>query len=342
MIELEELLKPISAEQPCGADISYDPKFLELDALIAGKAETQFSAGEEPDWKAVREACVGLLRRSKNLRVATTLCLALVKLEGATGLRDGLMLLKGLLERYWPDVYPKLDPEEKNDPLERVNILSALSTPRGTFGDPMRFLQRLRQMPLANSPQMGRFSLADMSGGEEKSSPSAGQINAAFRDTNPGELAATGQAIAESISLAKAIDTFLTETISANRAPNMDALLAVLAEIQKTLSPHLPKGAGELLSEGGTGNSTQPGAERNPGTGAIQSRQDVVRALDRICEYYARTEPSSPVPFLLRRAQRMVEMDFVQIIDELTPAARTQLETIVGVKSPDQTVSPPN
>ena len=66
--------------------------------------------------------------------------------------------------------------------------------------------------------------------------------------------------------------------------------------------------------------------------GVIRSRQDVTRALERICEYYARTEPSSPLPFLLRRAQRLVDMNFIQIVDELTPEARATLDTIIGLK----------
>ena len=111
MIEVEELLSPISADSPCGEDVSYDPKFLALDTLVAGKPETQFSAQrKEPDWKAVHDVCLELLKRSKNLRVAVTLCLALVKLEGASGLRAGLTLLKGLLERYWTDLYPQAGP----------------------------------------------------------------------------------------------------------------------------------------------------------------------------------------------------------------------------------------
>ncbi len=65
MIELEELLSPIAEESPCGPDVSYDPKFLALDALIVGKPETQFSAAEEPDWKAVHDVCIELLRRSR-------------------------------------------------------------------------------------------------------------------------------------------------------------------------------------------------------------------------------------------------------------------------------------
>jgi type VI secretion system protein ImpA len=346
MIEVDELLKPVSAKEPCGKDLSYDPGFLALDGLIGGKPETQFSAAEEPDWKAVRDACLELFEQSKDLRVAVKLSLALVKLEGAVGLRDGLALLKGLLERYWADFYPKLDPEENNDPLERVNILSSLSTPLGTFGDPLRFLQRLRQMPLANSPRMGWFSLADIAGdkialpnGQEKPTASAGQIKAAFRDTKVDELDGSGRAISDSIALAKEIDGFLTGTVGAGRAADMGALTSVLTEIQKTLAPYMSKVPGQLPAEGQNENLGDSALETVSGSGAIQSRQDVVRVLDRICEYYARTEPSSPLPLLLRRAQRLAEMDFLQIVDELTPAMRAQLDPIVGARPAEDSVS---
>jgi len=339
MLDVEELLNPISAENPCGEDLSYDPQFLALDALVAGKQETQFSAAEEADWRAVRDACLELFGRSKNLRVALTLSLALVNLEGAAGLRSGLTLLRGLLERYWADFYPRLDPEDNNDPLERINILSSLSTPLGTFGDPIRFLQRLRQIPIANSPQMGRLTFAHivgdkiiLPGGEEKAPVSASQIKAAFRDTSMEELTETSQRISDSIAIVKGIDGYLTKTVGAGRAPDMGPFLAVLVEIEKCLTPYLPKTFKQESAE------TQTTSQDSTGTAAsesseIGSRQDVVRALERICQYYARNEPSSPLPFLLRRAQRLVEMDFLQIIDELTPEARAHLDTIVGPKT---------
>ena len=337
MVDVQELLNPISEENPCGVEISYDPQFLALDTLIAGKPETQFSAAEEPDWRAIREACVELFRRAKNLRVGVALCLALVNLEGASGLRSGLTLLRGLLERYWPHFYPRLDPEENNDPLERINILSSLTTPIGTFGDPIRFLQRLRQMPVANSPQMGRLSLAQIAGdrislhGADGTSPlSAAQINAAFRDTSLEELMETGRAISESITLARSIDSFLTHEVGPSRAPDMSALLALLTEIAKCLAPYLPKTFTNESIDTLATTSSEPTDAQPLESGVIRSRQDVVRALERICEYYSRYEPSSPLPFLLRRAQRLVEMNFVQIIDELTPEARTNLQTIIG------------
>jgi type VI secretion system protein ImpA len=346
MVEVEQLLKPVSAEEPCGKDLSYDPGFLELEGLVAGKPETQFSAAEEPDWKAVRDASVALLGQSKDLRVAVTLCLALIKLDGAVGLRDGLALLKGMLEHYWPDLYPKLDPGENNDPVERINIVASLSTPLGTFGDPLRFVQRLREMPLANSPQLGWFSLADTTGdkimlanGQEKPATSAAQIKAAFHDTKPNELESCGQAILDSIVLAKDIDRFLMETVGTAQAPDMAALTSVLNDIQKNLAPYTSKVPGQMQTEGQVSDSSGSGGFAINGT--IQSRQDVVRLLDQICEYYARTEPSSPLPLLLRRAQRLAEMDFLQIVDELTPAMRAQLEPIVGVRPGEERPSSP-
>jgi len=117
--------------------------------------------------------------------------------------------------------------------------------------------------------------------------------------------------------------------------------MAVLTEIQKNLAPFTSSVPGQLQAEGQNIESdSTPG--RLTGDGTVQSRQDVVRLLQRICEYYERTEPSSPLPLLLRRAQRLAEMDFLQIVDELTPSMRAQLEPIVGVKPAGETETPPS
>jgi type VI secretion system protein ImpA len=339
MIQVDELLKPIAPEAPCGIDSLENPQLpaelIALEGLTAGKPETQFSGPEEPDWKQVRDKCLELFRRWKDLRVAMTLCVASVKLDGAVGLRDGLALIKGLLQQYWNDVFPRMD--EDNDPVERVNIVSSLSTPLGTFGDPVRYLERVRQIPLTHSRQLGAFGLADIAGdkiilpnGEEKPPTSPGQIKAAFRDTNADEIEGIGRAISDSITLAKEIDELLTNTVGSNRAPDMGALMVVLTEMQKTVAPYMSTVAGAV--EGGEAVGDGYSADQPGVSGPIRSRQDVVRILGQICEYYARTEPSSPLPLLLRRAQRLAEMDFLQIVDELTPSMRAQLEPIVGVR----------
>jgi type VI secretion system protein ImpA len=65
-------------------------------------------------------------------------------------------------------------------------------------------------------------------------------------------------------------------------------------------------------------------------TGAISSREDVLRVLDRVCAYFAQHEPSSPVPLLLKRAKRLVSKDFLEILRDLAPDGVAQAEAIRG------------
>ena len=64
--------------------------------------------------------------------------------------------------------------------------------------------------------------------------------------------------------------------------------------------------------------------------GEVRSRDDVLRAIDAICAYYARAEPSSPVPLLLQRCRRMVTMSFVDILKEMLPESVAGLQKIAG------------
>ena len=57
-----------------------------------------------------------------------------------------------------------------------------------------------------------------------------------------------------------------------------------------------------------------------------------MRALDRICDYYSRNEPSSPVPLLLKRARRLATGSFVDILRDLAPDALAQIEKICGLE----------
>ncbi len=337
MINIEELLQPISEEAPCGMDLSYDPAMHEFEELLRGKPETQFSAAEEPRWDHVRDRCVELLHRSKNLRIAVVLCLALLRTEGVTGFRDGLVLLKRLIEQYWSELYPRLDPDDANDPTERVNILAAMLVPLNSFDDSMQFLLRLRQAKLTDSPKVGRFSMDQLVPPGGAPGIDAAQVQAAFRDTPPEKLQALAMALTESTGAASAIDDFLTSTIGASHAPDWKSLQMALTEIKKTVSPFIGQGGFEVVVESaGEGGAPNPMAGAPPAVnGAIQSRQDVARAIDRICDYYSQAEPSSPVPLLLRRAQRLAEMNFLEIITELSPEALAPVQNVTGVRPSD-------
>jgi type VI secretion system protein ImpA len=340
MISTEELLKPISDDQPCGADLSADLAFQELETLMRGKEETQFSAGEEPDWRALRESCLELFGRTRDLRVAVAFCLAALKTEGFGGLKEAMTVLTGMVTRHWDAVHPRLDPDDNNDPTQRVNIISSLATPVGTHGDPVRFLERLRTVPVVVSPRIGKVTLADiviaqgkLPSPEDKTPRTAKEIEAAFRDAKSEDVAAVHSNVNAMLEMLAGMTEFLTATIGAGNAPNIEKLRADLRELQKAAGSSLPGVVLSAADAAETGATVSPAAGAVASVGApgeISSVQDVIEALDRICQYYQRHEPSSPIPHLLGRAKRLAGKGYMEIMLDLSPEAIAQLKVIFG------------
>jgi type VI secretion system protein ImpA len=332
MTSIEDLAKPISADAPCGPDLAYDPAFQQLETLVRGKPETQFSAAEDPDWKELRNLAVEFHGKSKHLTASVILTLSLLKMEGFTGLRDGLALVRRILADYWDTAYPRLDPEDNNDPTERMNILANLVS----FSDPYRFISRLQETVIAQSPSLGRVRLNDIIAAKQPPAEgqpaplSEAQITATFKDSNVDSLKAVHEAVAQSVETVKAIDALLTDKVG-SRGVNFDELTKSLKQVQATVAPFV--GAAPVGGEGGE-DAVPPAAGVARAVmsvpGAINSREDVVRALERICDFYRLNEPSSPVPLILYRAQRMAKMSFMEIVTELTPDAVTTVKVVTG------------
>jgi len=327
---LEKFLPPIQTASPCGEDISSLPEFMELDYLIQGKSETQFSEAVKPDWRAVIEKCEKLLSISKDLHVVTIFSLASMQTGGVPAMAEALSLLTQWLQQYWIDLYPRLDPNDHLDPLERINILSALSCPVGTFGDPFRFIDHLAEVPLTNSPLLGKLCYRDLTG---QSATNAGkamdraQITAALRDTPLEILTSNLQALRSAKASVEAINNFLNNIPNSSNSPSFAPLLQQLSAMEKELSPYVasPSSATETFS-----SATSPSAKSN--NPEINNRDDVVSALERIQKYYAENEPGSPVPLLLGRAMRLVHLDFLQIMAELAPDSVNQIRMATGSK----------
>ena len=115
-LPIEELLAPLPGDSPIGknlrADDSIDPALrtvrdLGKDAIK--KERDAGNAGEDPsfaglsDWRSVSDECQAILReQSKDVEVAALLVEAQVRTAGIGGLADGLALVSGLVEQYWP------------------------------------------------------------------------------------------------------------------------------------------------------------------------------------------------------------------------------------------------
>jgi type VI secretion system protein ImpA len=342
MINVDDLLKPVADDKPCGEDFTYHPSFQNLETLSRGKPETQFSQAEDPDWKEVRDAAIEVLGQSKHLTAGVILTVSLIKIGGLEGLRDGLAAMRGMTEKYWNDVYPKLDPDDNNDPTERLNILNNLSS----GGEPYKFTSHVKQIVVCESPAMGRITLGQIiaakdraakpDGKEGGSDPDMNQIQAAFRDAGPDAAKTTLGLVTETIGHAQGIEGFLDSTIGAGRGVNFESLDKLLEEMKRTVEPFAADGETAEASAGngeaaGETSGGRPAARGGVGmSGTIRSRADVIKALDLICDYYRDNEPSSPVPLIIQRAQRLVDKDFMTIMSDLTPDALSQLQVITG------------
>jgi type VI secretion system protein ImpA len=337
LFDLEPLLAPISDDSAAGPDLEYDPAFLELERTAAPKAERAIGdavkAAEEPDWEKVVELSEAILQRSKDLRPAVHLTTAWMRSSGMPGWSAGLGLIRGLLEQFWDTVHPQLDAEDNNDPTMRVNAVVPLNDLQGVLG-------YFRTTPFVQSPRMGRFSLRDLriANGTLKVTtpgdgpePSITEMEACCMDCAEEELVQTTAAISESLEHAKAIDALFNDHVG-TMGPDFKNLLSDIYELKKFLDPQLARrlpaevqgeGAGEGGAEGGAPNAARA-------SGPIAGPQDVMRRLDEICDYYTRCEPSSPVPLLLRRAQRLVGMDFMDLLRDLAPGGISELRVVSG------------
>ncbi len=341
MISVEALTSPLVGSDPCGEDLSLGTSLLELDVLILGKAATQFGGeAEPPDWRKVEQTCLELFDRSRDLRVAVALTLALTCTKGLGGTRDGLKVVRELLEKQWVPLHPKLDPDDNKDPLQRMNTLAVLAAPIGKDGDPFRFIERLQQVPLTNSRQFGRLTFGAL---EEARQAAAGngstppgidpaQVDAAFRDTPADEVQNGFQHTGDALEQVRAIGRFLNATVGPAQAPNFVELEKALKAIQRLMQPYVNHTA--TTSTGGASAAVETGStSAGAGTGPVASREDVLRVLGQIRTFYARHEPASPIPLLIRRIERMVPMSFLEILKELAPDSINQVDNIVGPQS---------
>jgi type VI secretion system protein ImpA len=262
-------------------------------------------------------------------------CCSSLQTSGLPGFRDGLQYLSGLLQQFWPSLYPLLDPDDNNDPTQRLNILSALTAPRGSIGSWLRFIDYLYTAPLGQPSGAAPITFDALTAAKQAqttgSSGELAKVEAALRHAPPEELGANNLALQQALELVRGLDTFLTSSLGARAAIDFELLETTLAEMQACLQPALSGAPPSQKGQTATPSSLAP-AESGTLTvsGSVRSRQDVVRAIDLICEYYRQVEPSSPVPFLLRRAQKLATMDFVQAVQELNLGSLDALRPSMG------------
>ncbi len=336
-------LPELAGDAPAGANLEFDPDFAELGRLAQGKPEQQFGStivpAEEPDWKAVIAAATALTARTYDLRVLSLLAVARLHREGLTGFADGLRVARSAVEDHWATVHPQLDPEDDNDPLLRANALL-------TVAEPVRVLRALRTLPLARSARAGSVSWRDISislgtldVGEDTPKLSSSVIAGAFADTPPEVVATTRAGLAAALGHVRAIPTVFDERAGLGSGPDFTDLERLLREMLAMVDEHAVAGSGgeaAPVEADAAPAGTAVAAAAPPPVASIATmgpptnRQDAMRLLDLVLQFYERHEPSSPLPLLISRARRLADKSFIDILRDMAPDGVSQVQMIAG------------
>jgi type VI secretion system protein ImpA len=344
-------LPDLSEDAPAGENLELDPDFDSLERAAQGRPETQYGDTINPaipaDWKATETIALGLLERTRDLRVMTHLAVARLHLSGVPGFAGVLAQIRHQLEQRWQQVHPRLDPEDDNDPTLRANALFRLQ-------DPANVLRTLRDLPLASSPMTGVLTwreLAVFRGAAEpepgREKPSEAFIRGAFQKTDPERLRVLRQAVEQAANEIAMIPMVFEANAGAGTGPNFSNLTQLLNEIRKDLERFEPVPIETALpfeEAIGRADLTEPAVvqETAPRTqplragltvrsiAAISSREDALHVLELASAYFRASEPSSPVPMLIDRARRLAAMDFMDILRDLAPDGLGQAQIVAG------------
>jgi type VI secretion system protein ImpA len=325
MIDVIQLLAPVSGASPCGPDLEDDAipadqptargqqaALYNLDALYS---EARRADSDDAVWAAVLNQAVELLGFNKHLRVAVYLCDAAMRRQQLGGLAQSLAVVRGICETWWDDVHPLAStPGGKQS---RVNLLSGLG------GN--SFLAALRNMPFVD-----RLSVATLKNYESTAAGSANE-DAAARDFARSVL--TGQSkehLDESLRLVEeAADhvRWISARIDSEYSPDADVdcgeflsgvdgkLIQKIESIRRILLHATGASPAALASAAAPVAGTSPSPAQVADTEGF-SKSRIRPMLDQIIAYYREHEPSSPVPLLLLRAKRMMDLSFIDLVND--------------------------
>ena len=347
MIDIDALARPVDDNEPAGPDLEYS-SVAELDRFAAGTPGTidpstqELVGAEEPNWRKVTEQATELLGKTKDLRVAAWLTRAELANRGLPGLADGLKLIATLVETFWETLYPPLDRDEGDDPIERLNVLANLSPdPGSSSGEAL--LRTLRGTTIVESREVGRFTVRDldytlgrMTPPAGTTAPAAGLLAAAWKTGDPAANQQKRDGIAIGLASIQAIIKLFGD--HSGQRPNLDLLQQTFRRVGEFYTAQDAEAAAEAAvgvdSEGGDADEIGGGSGtggKPPRSSGLASRADAVRILQQVATFLRKSEPSSPAPMFVDRAIKLLQMDFNAIVKELMPDSRDRIEMLGGI-----------
>jgi type VI secretion system protein ImpA len=340
-----DLLDPIPGDNPAGEDLRYEPIYDEIKQ--ARFEEEDLPQGEwnrerkVADYRAVvRLAEEVLAKETKDLQVAAWLTEALLREEGFSGLRDGVALLKGLLESFWDHVYPEIDDGDldfRAMPLSWVGgylELAVKSVPLNGEGHSfIDYIEAQKLGPEENATtgeeqearraaiEAGTIPPEDFEASVQKTPKSfykelVADMDAsldAIRELDElgtekfGPEAPSYRVLREAVEEVRRIgDRLLREKLEADPDPGPMGLADGAMEGSGPGITEVGAAAGAVAADGA--GSTASGPAGGPLPVEPTSRDDAARRVAGVARYLRSERPTDPAPYLLLRGFRWGEL----------------------------------
>lgn len=315
-LDLETLLAPVSDETPAGEDLAYDPERQEIETAFEGSVSIdttgQAAEASDIDWRRIVSLIEGQSGRTKDVWLAVYLTRAGARQGQLATVEIGAAYLAGLLDRFWDTVHPQLEEygfQGRKGPCDSLTSVG-------------EFLAPLERTILFEHPRLGRFSGADVkrfaAGGDVEDG--YGMFRAALAESSDAGLVEAVESLARIEASIRQADAILTSKGEGGEATNFSPTYEVLADLRKAVATFVTTPIATEIAEDGDSPPAEAVAAAGPRIGgAVQNREDVIRALDAIADYYRNREPASPVLLLLQRAREWVNLDFLAILQDIAP-----------------------
>lgn len=360
LIDINALLEPISEASAVGEDIRADlaptsPYSIIKGARNAARAaerNSMFDGGSTEaieNWNKIFELAPKILTtKAKDLEIACWYTEALVRKAGFQGLRDGFTLVKRLIEQYWDD---DLFPVPDEDGLEtRVAPITGLN---GEGADGV-LLTPIRSANITDDIPPGPFSLwqykqavdinriSDEDNRAEQISKvgfSMEDIETAVEQSSPAFFIDLRDDVNDCLTEYRDISNLLTQYCGSHDAPPTSKIINLLEETLSAIN-HIAKHKFpvDVVSEESTIEGVDPQTGAAVPKGAISSRDEAFRQLHVISEFFRKTEPHSPISYVIDKAVKWGDLSLDQLMDELIPdnSSRVTYSSLTGVRSNDE------
>ena len=339
VIDFDALLRPISEENPSGEYLRYSGIYDQI--AEARRADKNLNQG---DWKTelkvadyrqvIGLAVPALSTQTKDLQIGVWLAEALTKEYGGVGLRDSLKLLTDFQDLFWETLHPEID---EGDMEGRANAISWME------GD--AFILAVKEVPILDVENYSyldwedskRFDIPenlDTLNSSDQQRYKELQTQAETERRVTGALwrkakAATRRAFCEEVNFAleecwtqfNELNRVIEEKFDRNQMPGLSRVKKALEDIrfqakaileEKRLEePDASDFADEIaVSENGDGAAAVAIAQGGvvSASGAIQNRKDALKRLSDIADFFQKTEPHSPISYLVARAVKWGDM----------------------------------